>query len=48
MKRFNNLFNKIIDKENLRLAHINARKGKSRYKEVIYVDNNLEKCIVEG
>lgn len=47
MKRFNNLFNKIIDKENLRLAHFNARKGKSRYKEVIYVDNNLEKCIDE-
>jgi hypothetical protein len=41
------LFEKIVSFDNLVLAHKNARKGKTRYKEVIYVDNNLESCINE-
>lgn len=42
MKRYGNLYEKIYDKDNLRLAHQNARKGKTHYKEVIDVDTNIE------
>ncbi len=41
-KRYNNLFEKIVDIENLRLAHQNARKGKTYYSHVQLVDNNQE------
>lgn len=42
MKRHGNLFEKIVDKDNIRLAHKNARKGKAFYNEVKDIDLNLE------
>lgn len=42
MKRYNNLFNKIIDIDNIYLAHQNARKRKTHYKEVRKIDANLD------
>ena len=42
LKRHGNLFNKITDIDNLRMAHKNARKGKTTYREVIDVDSNEE------
>lgn len=42
MKRYGNLYYKIVGIENLKLAHKNARKGKVKYKEVIEVDNNID------
>lgn len=47
MKRLNNIFEKIIDIDNLKNAHKNARKDKSHYKEVIMVDNDLDKYMIE-
>lgn len=45
MKRYGNLFHKIVDIDNLRLAHINARKGKTHYPAVIKVDKNPDKYL---
>ena len=45
MKRYNNLYGSIIDKDNIRLAHKNARKGKTSYTEVKEVDDNIERYI---
>jgi len=45
MKRYGDLWNKIIDKENIRQAHKKARKDKSFYSEVQYVDEHLEECV---
>ncbi len=45
MKRYNNLYGSIIDKDNIRLAHKNARKGKTSYTEVREVDDNIEKYV---
>jgi hypothetical protein len=42
MKRYGHLYEKIYDKDNLRLAHQNARKGKTHYKEVVMVDDDPE------
>ena len=42
MKRFGNLYEKIYDIDNLRLAHLNARKGKTHYKEVQKIDRNID------
>ncbi len=42
MKRYNNIFEKIINIDNLRLAHHKARKGKRHYKEVQIVDSNID------
>ena len=42
MKRYGNLFEKIIDMDNLRLAHKNASKGKSKYKDVKMVNTNID------
>lgn len=42
MKRYGNLFEKIVSYENLVLAHKNARKGKSHYTEVKMVNENPE------
>lgn len=39
MKRYNKLYEQIIEKENLRKAHYNARKGKQHYQEVQMVNN---------
>ena len=55
MKRYGNLYHRIIDIDNLRLAHKNARKNKTKYKEIIEVDKDpeyyiqkLHKMLVEG
>lgn len=42
MKRLGNLFERIIDKENIRLAHFNAQKGKTFYKEVKMVNADID------
>ena len=42
MKRHGNLFHRIVDKENIKLAHKNARKGKTFYKEVQDIDANID------
>lgn len=42
MKRYNGIYNKIYDIENLKEAHKNARKDKLYYKDVKKVDKNLE------
>ena len=42
MKRYGNLYSKIYDMNNLKLAHRNARKGKGWYKEVKMVDADEE------
>lgn len=43
MKRYNNLYSKIYDIENIKLAHKNAKKGKLHYSEVKLVETNPEK-----
>lgn len=45
MKRYGNLYEKIITMENLREAHRNARKDKLFYEEVKMVDRNPEKYL---
>lgn len=40
MKRYGNLFNKIVDIDNILTAHRRARKDKTHYKEVKMVDEN--------
>ena len=45
MKRYGDLFNKIVSMENLILAHKNARKGKTDYPWVKRVDKNPEKYL---
>lgn len=47
MKRIGNLYEKIYDIENLRLAHHNARKGKGWYKEVKMVNADEDKYLYE-
>ena len=47
MKRYSDLWDKIIDKENIKKAHQMARKDKSFYTEVKYVDANLDKVVDE-
>ena len=47
MKIYDNLREKIIDKNNLRLAHYNAIKDKAFYQEVQMVDSNLDFYIDE-
>ena len=42
MKRYGNLYAKIYDMENLKLAHRNAQRGKGWYKEVKMVNTNPE------
>lgn len=38
MKTVKNIYSKIYDMDNLRLAHANAQKGKQKYKEIIHVN----------
>jgi len=40
MKTINNIYSKIYDMDNLRLAHANAQKDKRDYKEIIHVNEN--------
>ena len=42
MKRYGNLYESICDIDNIKLAHKNARKGKTHYKEVKEVDANID------
>lgn len=42
MKRYGNLYEKVYDIENLKMAHKKARKGKGWYREVKMVDSNPE------
>ena len=41
MKRYGNLFERIVDINNIVLAHLNARKGKTKDKEVRRVDRDI-------
>jgi len=43
MKRFGYLYEKIYDLDNIRRAHLNARKGKRHYREVKMIDANPDK-----
>jgi len=43
MKRHGNLFDRITDIENIKVAHKNARRGKAFYTEVKMVDSDIEK-----
>ena len=47
MKRYGNLFEKIVNINNIRLAHKNARKGKTDYTEVKMVDIDIDKYCYE-
>ena len=47
MKRYGNLYQKIYDIENIKLAHKNARKGKLHYSEVKMVEANPEKYFMK-
>jgi retron-type reverse transcriptase len=43
MKRHGNLWEKITDIENIKLAHKNARKGKTKYKAVQEIDEDIDR-----
>lgn len=45
MRQLNNIFDLIVSKENLLLAHKEASKGKKHYREVKWVNSNLDKAI---
>lgn len=47
MKRYGNLFERIVDIDNIKLAHKNARKGKTHYDEVNMVDSDVESYCLE-
>lgn len=47
MKRHNNLFDKIVDKDNLLLAYKKAKKHKSWQQKVIRVEKDLDNLIEE-
>lgn len=47
MKRYSNIYEKIYSYDNLLTAHKNAKKGKSHYNQVIEVNNNTEKYLLE-
>lgn len=47
MKRYGNLYHKIYNLENIKLAHKNAKKGKSHYLEVKMVDTDPEKYFMK-
>jgi hypothetical protein len=47
LKRYGNLYHKIYDVENLKLAHINARKGKLKYTDVKMVDSDVDKYLLK-
>lgn len=47
MKRYGNIYSKIYDYENLRLAHKNARKNKTFYDEVKMIDTNEDEYLIQ-
>ncbi len=42
MKRYNGLFDRIVDIENIKRAHQQARRGKTHYREVKMVDADAD------
>lgn len=49
MKRYNGLFDKIVDIENIKRAHQQARRGKTHYREVKMVDADADHyaCLIQ-
>lgn len=47
MKRYGNLYEKIYNIDNLKLAHQNARRDKLFYKDVKMVDNNIDYFLLQ-
>lgn len=47
MKRYNNLYNKILNVNNLLLAHLRAKKGKSNYASVLSFEKNINSNILK-
>lgn len=47
MKRVKNLYSKICDIENIRLAYKNAKRGKSKYRQVIEIEKNPEYYLLQ-
>ena len=47
MKRYNNIYPKIYEIENIKLAHKMARQDKSFYREVKMVDKDIDKYAIE-
>lgn len=47
MKRFGNLYSKVYDMENLRLAHKNAKRGKGWYQEIKEVEADLDNYLLK-
>lgn len=47
MKRYGNLWDRVVDLDNIREAHKNARKEKTRYRSVKRVDADVEKHVQE-
>lgn len=45
MKRYDHLYEKIYDLENLRKAHQHAKKGKGWYREVVEIDKDPDKYL---
>lgn len=45
MKRYRNLFEKIIDIDNLKLAHKNAKRGKTYYQDIKLVDSDPDRYL---
>lgn len=48
MKRHGNLWEKIVDKDNLRYAHSMAKRGKSHYSSVQRIERDVERYIDEA
>ena len=47
IKRYGNIYDKIYDYDNLKLAHRQARKGKSHYREVKMVNANEDEYLIQ-
>ena len=47
MIRYGNIYERIYDLDNLREAHRNARKDKLFYKEVVMVDSDPDKYLLQ-
>jgi retron-type reverse transcriptase len=47
MKRYNSLFAKIVNLDNIKLAHKKAKKGKAHYIEVQQIEKNPEEYLLE-
>lgn len=45
MKRYNNLYNQLTDIDNLRLAYLNAKRGKKHYSEVKMIERDPERYL---